>query len=165
MECWTGDPVELHCSGHPPVWRLLDNSPANLTSICQRCDDGFKRDTSGNCVDVDECSGGEARCRDTCLNTEGSFRCVCTDEDGKHQDEDSPACTDTAKDGDDGALSGVLIWVLIAVGALLVLVVLVAVTVKCCLMRRSKKRAMRKAEKMAMKSKDDKDSVNEKVAI
>ncbi|KAM9341350.1 C-type lectin domain family 14 member A isoform 1-T1 [Symphorus nematophorus] len=156
VECWSGDPVELHCSGHPAVWRLLDASPANFTTVCRQCDDGFKRDASTNCVDIDECNSGEAHCRHTCLNTEGSFRCICTDKDGKQQDEDSPECTP--------ALSTVLIAV-VAVAALLVLVVLVAVAVKCCLMRQSKKRAMKKAEKMAMKNKDDKDSTNEKVSI
>ncbi|XP_044022931.1 C-type lectin domain family 14 member A [Siniperca chuatsi] len=168
VECWSPIQLELHCSGRPAVWRLLDDSPADFTTVCQPCEAGFQKDASGNCVDIDECSGGGgAPCRHTCLNTEGSYRCVCSDENEKHHDEDSQACTDMATDGDSGSLSGILIPVLVAVAVLVVLVVVVVVTVKCCLMRRSKKRAMTKAEKMAMKSKDGKDSfetANEKVA-
>lgn len=165
VECWSTIQLELRCTGRPTVWRLLDDSPANFTTVCQPCDNGFQKDASGNCVDIDECSGGGAPCRHTCLNTEGSFRCVCSDENGKHQDEDSPVCTDTTKDGDSGLLSGILIPVLVAVAALVVLVVLVAVAVKCCLMRRSRKRVMKKAEKMAMRNKDSSETANEKLAI
>lgn len=143
VECWSVR-LELRCSGQPTVWRLLDDSPANFTTICDMCEEGFQKDFSGNCVDIDECYGGGSSCRHICLNTEGSYRCVCSDENGKHHDEDSPVCMDT--------VFTILIPVLVAVA---LLVVLVAVTVKCCLMRRSKKRAMKKVEKMAMRSKDD----------
>lgn len=165
VECWSKDQLELHCRGHPAVWRLPDNSPANFTTICQRCKTGFRKDASANCVDIDECSSGYAHCRHTCLNTEGSYRCVCSDESGKHHEEDSPACPDSVAVKDSGSLSGILIPVLVAVVTLVVLVVVVVVTVKCCLMRKSKKK---KAEKMAMKNKDSKDSfatANEKTAI
>ncbi|XP_070697780.1 C-type lectin domain family 14 member A, partial [Pempheris klunzingeri] len=169
VECWSSVLLELRCSGHPAAWRLPDNSPANFSTICQPCDDGFHKDASGNCVDINECGGGGAPCRHTCLNTEGSYRCVCSDEDGKHHDEDSPVCRDTPTDADGGGLlSDILIPVLVSVAVLVVLMVVVMVTVKCCLMRRSKRRAMKKAEKMAMKSKDSKDSfetANEKVEI
>lgn len=165
VECWSTIRLELHCSGRPTVWRLLDDSPANFSTVCQPCEDGFRKDASGNCVDIDECSGGRAPCRHTCLNTEGSYRCVCSDENGKHQDESSPVCRDMRKDGDNGLLSGIIIPVLVAIAALVVLVVVVAVTVKCCLMRRSRKRVMKKAEKMAMRSKDSSETADEKVAI
>lgn len=158
VECWSKGPrvqLELHCAGRPAVWRLLDDSPANFTAICQPCESGFQKDATGNCVDVDECSAGDAPCRHTCLNTEGSFRCVCSDENGKEQDEDSSVCDDTPANSDNGLQSSeILIPALGAVAALLVLVLVVAVTVRCCLMRRSKKRAIKKAEKMAMKSKE-----------
>ncbi|XP_054470299.1 C-type lectin domain family 14 member A [Anoplopoma fimbria] len=158
VECWSTDQVELRCSGRPALWRLLDDSPANFTTVCLPCETGFRKDVSGNCVDVDECGG--APCRHSCLNTEGSFRCVCSDDNGKHHNEDSLACA-------DAATSGILIPVLVAVAALVVLVVVVAVTVKCCLMSQSKKRAMKKAEKMAMKSNAGRDAfetANEKAA-
>lgn len=142
VECWTKIQLELHCSGRPAVWRMLDNSPANFTTLCQPCANGFKKDASGNCLD-------------------------CTNEDGKHQDEDSPVCTDVPVNNDN-FMSGILFPVLVAVAALVVLVVVVIVMVKCCLMRRSKKRAMKKAEKMGLKTKEDTDSfetANEKGSV
>lgn len=164
VECWSSVKVEIRCLGHPAVWRLLDNSPANFTTICDPCEGGYQKESSGGCVDIDECAGSPAPCRSACLNTAGSYRCVCSDETGNHHDEDSPLCKDSPTTGENSLLSGVLFPVLVAVAALVVLVVLVAVIVKCCLMRRAKK----KEEKMAMKSKDNKNSfetANEKVAI
>ncbi|CAJ1074911.1 complement component C1q receptor-like [Xyrichtys novacula] len=166
VECWPSVLVELHCSGRPSMWRLLDDSPANFSAVCLPCEPGFQKDSLGDCVDIDECGSG-APCRHSCLNTEGSFRCVCSDENGKHQDEDSDTCREMATEEGGGLLSGILFPVLVAVAAFLVLLLVIAVTVKCCLVRRSKKRAMKKAEKMAMKSKEENDSfqsTNEKAA-
>ncbi|XP_074548324.1 C-type lectin domain family 14 member A [Halichoeres trimaculatus] len=156
IECWSSVVVELHCLGHPIVWRLLDGSPVNFSSVCLPCKPGFLKNALGDCVDIDECSVGNP-CRHKCLNTEGSYRCVCSDENGEDRDEDSEACRHSAM-VDQGFPSGLLILVLIAVAALVVLLVIVSVTVRCCLMRQSKKRAMEKAEKMAMESKENKDS-------
>ncbi|XP_078133419.1 C-type lectin domain family 14 member A [Sander vitreus] len=150
VECWSSSAqLELRCSGWPAVWRLKDDSPANFTDICSSCEAGFQKDASGNCVDVDECSvgGSGGPCRHSCLNTVGSYRCFCSDQSGNQHSEDSPECA-------EDATSGVLMVALVAVVALVVLLVVVMVTVKCCLMRQSKKRAMKKAEKMAMESKD-----------
>ncbi|TNN87309.1 Proteoglycan 4 [Liparis tanakae] len=158
VECWSTDPVELRCSGRPAVWRLLDDSPASFSNICLSCGNGFRKDASGHCVDVDECGGSSAPCRHTCLNTEGSYRCFCSDDNGKQHDEDSPACADMTT-------SGPLVPVLAAVAALVVLLLVVAVTVKCCLMRKSKKADRKEAEKMAMKgnaARDSFETANEK---
>ena len=46
------------------------------------------------------------------------------------------------------------VLVAVAVLVVLVVVVLVVVVVRCCLVRRSKDRAVRKAEKMAMENKE-----------
>uniref|UniRef100_A0A3Q1B607 C-type lectin domain-containing protein n=1 Tax=Amphiprion ocellaris TaxID=80972 RepID=A0A3Q1B607_AMPOC len=168
VECWSTVKLDLHCSGQPAMWRTLDGSPANFSTACLQCPHGFQKDVFGRCMDVDECANPDgAPCRQTCLNTEGSYRCVCSDADEKQHDEGSPSCQDQETVEDSGALSGILIPVLIAVVALVVLVVVVVVTVKCCLMRQSKKRAIKAAEKMAMKSKQEKDSfqtANEKTA-
>lgn len=149
VECWTaGMQVEIRCSGQPALWRMLDGSVANFTSICVPCDDGFRKNSSGKCEDIDECMEKSAPCRNSCQNTPGSYRCVCT--------EDSLMCNDTAGTADKRLGSGFLIPVVVAVVALVVLVVLFAVMVKCCQMRRSKRRAAKKAEKMSMNSKDEK---------
>lgn len=147
VECWPNERVELRCSGHPPTWHLLSGSPANFTTICNQCDKGFHRDTTGNCVDVDECSAVDAPCRHGCQNTPGSYQCVCTDESGQRYN-----CTDLAASADNGLQSGILVPVLVAVGALVLLLVLVVVIVMCCLIRR--RRAEERAEKMAMENKD-----------
>lgn len=155
VECWSpGVLVEVRCSGQPALWRLLDGSVANFSSICVPCDDGFHKSASGTCEDVNECQTG-APCRHGCLNTLGSYSCVCTDEKGDVVSEDSPTCRDTAGSPDRGAPAGPLIPALVAVAALVVLVLLVAVMIKCCVMRRSKRRAAKKAEKMSMDSKDE----------
>uniref|UniRef100_A0A3B4FRM8 C-type lectin domain-containing protein n=1 Tax=Pundamilia nyererei TaxID=303518 RepID=A0A3B4FRM8_9CICH len=64
----------------------------------------------------------------------------------------------TQKEENSVLWSTILLPVLIATGVLVFLLVVIAVTVKCCLNRRSKKRAIKKAEKMEMKSKNRKDS-------
>ncbi|XP_062254023.1 C-type lectin domain family 14 member A [Platichthys flesus] len=153
VECWSGDQLHLYCWGPPDVWRLLDDSPPNLTVLCQPCRAGFQKDVSGNCVDLDECTS--APCRHTCLNTEGSYVCVCLDQDGRHHDEGSPACTLPVTLDDRGSVWGILVPVLAAVAVLVVLVVVVVVTVKCCLKRTARKRALKESEKMMMKNEDN----------
>ncbi|KAK9534289.1 hypothetical protein VZT92_009344 [Zoarces viviparus] len=156
VQCWSleQDLVELRCSGRPAVWRLLDDSPADFTTVCRLCDSGFRKDASGTCVDVDECSS--ALCRFSCLNTVGSFQCFCSDDD--EDDKNSPACTETTTT--TTVPGGVLMPVLVvaAVLAAVLLVVVVIVMVKCCLTRRSRKRVEKK------KSDDGGDSANETAA-
>lgn len=166
VECWSLPLVELHCSGWPAAWRLPDGSVANFSTICDPCDDGFQKDISGKCKDIDECSS--TPCRRGCVNTEGSYRCICSDDNGELHNEDSPLCKDTAVTDDHSLMTGVLLPVLVSVAALVVLLVLIAVMVKCCLMRRSKRRAIKKAEKMAMESQENKNSfgtANKKAAV
>lgn len=159
VECWgPGVLVEVRCSGRPARWRLQDGGVANFSSICVQCDDGFLRSSSGTCEDIDECVQSGAPCRNTCLNTPGSYRCVCTDDSGNVASEDSPSCKDAVRAPDRSWASGLLIPLLVAVVALVVLVVLVALVIKCCMMRRSKRRAAKEAEKMSMGSKDEKKS-------
>ncbi|XP_072221406.1 C-type lectin domain family 14 member A [Leuresthes tenuis] len=132
VECWPNIQLDLLCSGRPAQWRMLDGSPANFSSICWQCDIGFQKNASGYCVDIDECSDANL-CRHSCLNTEGSYRCVCADNRGNE------TCQDGGINQGSGLLTGILIPVVVAVVAL-VLLVIVGVMVKCCLTRRSKKR-------------------------
>lgn len=95
VECWRHQQVQLLCSGQPPSWHLLNGSPANFSSMCQRCGHGFQPDEEGNCVDVDECKGnggGSALCSHSCDNTPGSYRCTCLDQNGQPQ-EDPALCS------------------------------------------------------------------------
>ncbi|XP_031698361.1 latent-transforming growth factor beta-binding protein 4-like [Anarrhichthys ocellatus] len=158
VQCWSLDQdlVELRCSGRPAVWRLLDDSPADFTTVCRLCDSGFRKDASGTCVDVDECSS--ALCRFSCLNTVGSFRCFCSDDD--ENDKNSPACAETTTTAQGGVLMPVLVAAVVLAAVLLVVVVIV--TVKCCLTRRSRKRVEKK--KMETRSDDGGDSANETAA-
>ncbi|XP_036006931.1 C-type lectin domain family 14 member A [Fundulus heteroclitus] len=126
VECWSEVKIELVCSGTPAVWRLLDGSLADFSSICLHCDTGFQKNDSGLCVDVDECSTGKP-CPHTCQNTEGSYRCVCGD------DPDS-SCEET---GGKSSMLHILIPVVAVVVVLLVILAIIVV-VTCCLKRRKK---------------------------
>uniref|UniRef100_A0A667Y3R9 C-type lectin domain-containing protein n=1 Tax=Myripristis murdjan TaxID=586833 RepID=A0A667Y3R9_9TELE len=132
VDCWSGVRLQLFCSGSPVACHL-NGSAVDLNDVCLPCQDGYQRDAAWRCVDVDEC--GNSPCRHSCVNTPGSYLCVCYDRE-------------------DRSTSRILIPGLVAVLVLVLLLVLLGVVVKCCLMRRSKKRAMKKAEKLAMESKD-----------
>lgn len=130
VECWSSVQLDLFCGGDPVLWRMLDGSVADLDQVCQPCNAGFKKDEAGRCQDVDECS--ETPCRSSCVNTVGSFKCVCEDGDGNLHDDGAPAC--------QGKAGSILMPVLVAVAAVVVLAVIILVTVKCCMMRRKKEK-------------------------
>uniref|UniRef100_A0A3B3CMY3 C-type lectin domain-containing protein n=2 Tax=Oryzias melastigma TaxID=30732 RepID=A0A3B3CMY3_ORYME len=160
LECWSDITVDLRCHGQPLMWRVLDGSPADFSILCQPCEAGFRKDDLGRCVDIDECGVG-APCQHTCINTPGSYRCVCAN----GTQADGATCGDA--DQNNNKLSGLLVPVLVGTAALILLVVVVVVTVKCCMMRRSRKRAKAEAEKMRMRSSNGRDSfatANEKEA-
>lgn len=144
VECWSNIKLDLFCLGRPAVWRMLDGSLADFSSICRSCDLGFQKDDSGHCIDIDECLNGPCRSTEKCLNTDGSYRCICANH--TH----NATCNDPGMTEDNQSLAGILVPVLVAVAVLLVLLVLIAVVVKCCLMRREKKHAREEAE-MKMK--------------
>lgn len=156
LECWSDITVDLVCHGRPLTWRVLDGSPANFSTLCQPCDLGFQKDASGSCVDVDECNVGTP-CQHACINTPGSYRCICAND----TEADGATCGNASEDAgeDDNKAFGLLVPVLVGTAALILLVAAV-VTVKCCMMRRSKKRAKSEAEKMRMRS----ETANEKEA-
>ena len=47
----------------------------NISYTCG-CPIGYEMNVSGNCTDVNECDK-ETNCQHTCVNTEGSFYCIC----------------------------------------------------------------------------------------
>uniref|UniRef100_A0A3B3HA40 C-type lectin domain-containing protein n=1 Tax=Oryzias latipes TaxID=8090 RepID=A0A3B3HA40_ORYLA len=156
LECWSDITVDLVCHGRPLTWRVLDGSPANFSTLCQPCDLGFQKDASARCVDVDECNISTP-CQHACINTPGSYRCICAND----TEADGATCGNASEDAgeDDNKAFGLLVPVLVGTAALILLVAAV-VTVKCCMMRRSKKRAKSETEKMRMRS----ETANEKEA-
>ncbi|XP_014790078.2 signal peptide, CUB and EGF-like domain-containing protein 1 [Octopus bimaculoides] len=61
------------------------------------CRKGYKLDLNEKCADVNECSDGTAQCHAYagCLNTKGSYQCVCSGEyygDGQSCQECSAPC-------------------------------------------------------------------------
>uniref|UniRef100_A0A8C5HZU2 EGF-like domain-containing protein n=1 Tax=Gouania willdenowi TaxID=441366 RepID=A0A8C5HZU2_GOUWI len=64
---------------------------------CQACAAGYQ-DTEGTCTDVDECSQSEVVCtkeHQECVNTKGSYTCVCSSGYEKREDE----CVQTPTQG------------------------------------------------------------------
>jgi hypothetical protein len=56
------------------------DSPDGVAVVCGTCPDGYAGDGDTGCADIDECSTGTDDCDsdpDACVNTPGSFRCVC----------------------------------------------------------------------------------------
>ncbi|XP_052809616.1 mucin-like protein [Mya arenaria] len=49
---------------------------AGLAFRCSSCPDGFN-DDGIKCQDIDECTGNSSLCEQKCINTEGSYTCVC----------------------------------------------------------------------------------------
>lgn len=88
----------------------IGQGPGCADSICQTCDSnaecqatsedayecvckaGFQGDGT-TCADADECATGLANCsqNSTCMNTDGSFMCVCND---GYKDDGNGACVD-----------------------------------------------------------------------
>ncbi|XP_061552453.1 C-type lectin domain family 14 member A [Phycodurus eques] len=136
VDCWSKVRLDLHCRGGAGGWRLPGGAPANLSSVCTPCGIGYRKDASGDCADVDECSGAHG-CRRSCVNTAGSFACVCVADPAGA--EDGAAC-EPADNRAPGPFSGALVPAVVgAAVALVVLLVVALVTLKCCLRRRSKK--------------------------
>ncbi|XP_013877585.1 C-type lectin domain family 14 member A [Austrofundulus limnaeus] len=135
VECWSDTKLDLFCSGE--VWLTEGGAPVDLSRICQKCPAGFQKDPSGRCVDVDECSSGEP-CRHTCVNTAGSFSCVCADPSDQDPSCSAPVLQEERQD--QGSLLAILVPVLAALAGLLVLVVVLAVTIRCCMKKRRKEK-------------------------
>uniref|UniRef100_A0A8C2L1Z4 C-type lectin domain containing 14A n=1 Tax=Cyprinus carpio TaxID=7962 RepID=A0A8C2L1Z4_CYPCA len=74
--CRSGARFNLTCS-KDLVWTLVGNENMNISQLCQECKKGYRTDASRNCVDVNECEELKP-CKHKCLNTEGSYKCLCS---------------------------------------------------------------------------------------
>ncbi|XP_077588089.1 C-type lectin domain family 14 member A [Stigmatopora nigra] len=137
VDCWSKVRLDLQCRHPPEGWHLLGGALANLSSVCTPCPNGYSKNASGDCEDMDECLGPHG-CHHACVNTIGSYTCTCTDASGS---DDETECEPTDV---PGPFSGAMVPVLVGVALLLVLLLLALVIVKCCLKRRSKKAAQAK---------------------
>ena len=57
------------------------NSNGESSCICNHGFDDLSQNNDGRlCVDIDECTNGEAKCdvNAQCINTMGSYQCKCT---------------------------------------------------------------------------------------
>ncbi|XP_051941237.1 C-type lectin domain family 14 member A isoform X2 [Hippocampus zosterae] len=130
VDCWSKVRLDLHCWGRDGVWRLAGGAPANLSTVCTPCGPGYRKDILGDCADVDECSGPHG-CRHECVNTAGSYTCVCAQNGTLCEPADSDA---------HGPLTGVPVPVLVGAAiALVVLALVVGLMIWWCLRRRGKK--------------------------
>ena len=67
--CREGDCTEDLCP--------INEQCVSPRGLACRCYDGYERDDSGICVDIDECSAGICDENAKCFNTDGSFKCSC----------------------------------------------------------------------------------------
>ena len=87
-ECVDLDECELgfdNCDAHAECVNELGNYR------CE-CHDGYEKDESALCVDVDECASDEPVCDQVCANAIGSFSCSCNS--GFTIEEDGTTCSD-----------------------------------------------------------------------
>ncbi|XP_077095049.1 C-type lectin domain family 14 member A [Siphateles boraxobius] len=77
--CGSGANFTLKCS-NDLVWTVSGNKNMDILQLCLECEKGYRRDASGSCVDVNECEESKP-CTHRCLNTEGSYKCACSDND------------------------------------------------------------------------------------
>ncbi len=74
--CLSGARFNLTCS-KDLVWTLISGKNVDISQLCLECQKGYRRDASGNCVDVNECEESKP-CEQGCQNTEGSYKCLCS---------------------------------------------------------------------------------------
>ncbi|XP_043119484.1 C-type lectin domain family 14 member A [Puntigrus tetrazona] len=188
--CRSGARFNLTCT-KDLVWTLVGGKNVDISQLCLECDKGYRRDASGNCVDVNECEENNP-CTQQCQNTEGSYKCLCSyDDDGVCNESPKPPATNSKNKSinrdksvptqptslpDDvitngtgvrivdgaGDISNIVVPVIIALLIFIVLLVIVAAIVKGCLRRRSVKLAQRKAEAVALNGSSSVEKVNEK---
>ncbi|XP_058605530.1 C-type lectin domain family 14 member A [Onychostoma macrolepis] len=187
--CPSGTMFNLTCS-KDLVWTLVGSKNVDISQLCLECQKGYRRDASGGCVDVNECDESKP-CEQGCLNTEGSYKCLCSyNDDGICNGSSKPPTTNqknneyssinrgksmptqptslpddvriNEKSKSAGDISNIVVPVIIALLIFIVLLVIVAAIVKGCLRRRTIKLARRKVEAVALNGSSSMEKVNEK---
>lgn len=166
--CNSGANFTLTCS-KDLVWTVVGNENMNISQLCQECKKGYRRDSSGNCVDLNECEESKPCDRSkppttdltpvkTNVNTGQSLLTKPTSlpDDVRTNKTDAQAGKSTVD------ISDIIVPVIIALLIFIVLLVIVAAIVKGCLRRRTKKLAQRKAEAVALNGSSSMEKVNEK---
>lgn len=91
VSCHSTDTFTLTCSRNTGEWKLVGGTETDILGLCLECENGYKKDRDGNCVDVDECSRSN-NCKFNCINTSGSYSCICFDDMNNFHSEDSEIC-------------------------------------------------------------------------
>jgi len=95
-ECARGDAVV--CGPHA----VCSNKIGDFSCACLP---GYRMNSDGVCVDIDECAEGLARCQPgaPCTNTPGSYACGCPPGFEKCDSDDEPGCSAGCRDVDECA--------------------------------------------------------------
>ena len=94
---------------------------------CQ-CQDGYQRNSSDVCIDIDECKTETSKCQQTCINIIGGYECGC--EKGYEESEDPYQCRsiDESVNGTTCVSSSTMLNILTAW-----VVILLTLLVTCCI--------------------------------
>lgn len=91
VSCSGTDSFTLTCSRSTGEWKLVGGTETDIQELCLECQHGYKKDKAGKCVDVDECEQAN-NCKMMCVNTLGSYNCVCVDDIQNIHIENSETC-------------------------------------------------------------------------
>lgn len=163
--CQSGASFTLTCS-KDLVWTVVGNENMDISQLCLECKKGFRRDSSGNCVDENECEESKL-CDGSKPPTTDLAPVKPNVNNGKSvltkptplPDDVRRNETDADIEESSGDISNIIVPVIIALLIFIVLLVIVAAIVKGCLRKRSIKLAQRKAEAVALNGSS---SMNEK---
>nr|XP_055028801.1 C-type lectin domain family 14 member A [Misgurnus anguillicaudatus] len=171
VTCSSGATFTLTCS-MDLMWIVKGNENVDVSQLCLQCNSGYRRDASGNCVDINECSDKNA-CRESTtltpdLKSDGvSPTYFNVNKDASLRDDVNTNGTAVEIEEHNGDISNIVVPVIIALLILAVVLVIIAAIVKCCLHRRSVKRAKRKAEAVALNgsssTEKDHEHINERL--
>ena len=94
---------------------------------CQ-CQEGYQRNSTGVCIDIDECTAGTSKCQQTCINIIGGYECGC--EQGYKESDDPYNCTkiDASLNGTPCVSNSTMVNVLTAW-----VVILLTLLISCCI--------------------------------